>query len=309
MSIISEKPLVSIVIPTYKRPTYLERAIDSAFNQSYKNIEIIVVDDNDANSEFRSETEKLMDCYLNVANIFYIKHEFNKNGAAARNTGLKKASGDYITFLDDDDEMLPERIESQISLMERLDETWGACYTKYKKLEGNNQIHISSENRQGNLYVQALMRSIYIGSGSNLLIRKNVVEEVSGYDESFSRNQDLEFLARILEKYKLAFIDECTLIIHYEVREKKLTYEGLLAFDEFYLKKFGDRIDRLSKDNKHKVLAMIALERFRYSLKFHKTYDGLNNLFDTKVTFFEFVRYSIYILHRATTKKSYGFKI
>ncbi|MEO1814642.1 MAG: glycosyltransferase family 2 protein [Acetobacterium sp.] len=309
MSISSEKPLVSVVIPTYRRPIYLERAIESARCQSYQNIEIIVVDDNDANTEFRSETEKLMNNYANTANILYLKHEFNKNGAAARNTGLKKASGDYITFLDDDDEMLPERLESQIDLMERLDKTWGACYTKYKKIKGNNEILVSSENRQGNLYIQALMRSIYIGSGSNLLIRKNIAEAVSGYDESFNRNQDLEFLARILEKHKLAFIDECTLIIHYEVREKKDTYEGLLAIDEFYLNRFGHRIEQLSKENKHKVLAMIALERFRYSIKYCKVNDGLINLINTKVTLFEFLRYIIYILHRAVTKKSYGFRI
>ena len=82
-------PLVSIVIPTYSRPLYLKRCIESVLNQTYSNIEIFVVDDNNPDTEFRRDTEKIMSEYLNHKNVTYLQHECNKNGSAARNTGWK----------------------------------------------------------------------------------------------------------------------------------------------------------------------------------------------------------------------------
>ena len=98
-------PLVSVIIPTYNRPTYLRRCLESVLNQTYKNIEIFVVDDNNPETEARIETEKIMNEYVNGKNVTYLKHNFNKNGSAARNTGWKHSSGKYITFLDDDYEI------------------------------------------------------------------------------------------------------------------------------------------------------------------------------------------------------------
>ena len=97
---------VSVIIPTYKGSDNLIRAIKSVLNQTYKNIEIIVVDDNDENSIFRKENEERLKSFIDDNKIIYLKHKCNKNGAAARNTGLRKSSGAYITFLDDDDYFL-----------------------------------------------------------------------------------------------------------------------------------------------------------------------------------------------------------
>ena len=80
---------VSVIIPTYKRSKYLIRAINSILNQTYKNVEIIVVDDNGKNTPDQIETEKELQKYINNKHIIYSVHEKNKNGAAARNTGVK----------------------------------------------------------------------------------------------------------------------------------------------------------------------------------------------------------------------------
>ena len=108
------QPLVSVIIPTYKRLGMLGRAIDSVLNQTYNNIEIIIVDDNNEDSEYRKETERFMKKYDDNIEIKYVKHKQNKNGAAARNTGINNANGVYIAFLDDDDEFSPKKIELQI---------------------------------------------------------------------------------------------------------------------------------------------------------------------------------------------------
>lgn len=183
--------LVSVVIPTYKRPIYLKRAIDSVLNQTYENVELIVVDDNNPDTPARLETEDLMAHYSDNPKVKYLKHDKNRNGSAARNTGWRAATGEYITYLDDDDEIAPEKIAKQVHCLEALDISWGACYTAYYVHKSNGGYQVSSEKRSGTLYVEALMRTLFMGSGSNLLLRKSVVDEIGGYDESFERNQDI----------------------------------------------------------------------------------------------------------------------
>lgn len=108
---------VSVIIPTYKRSEFLLRAIDSVLNQNYSNIEVIVVDDNDTNSTFRQETEKKMEKYRKNEKIVYVKNKKNLGGALARNQGIYIASGDFITFLDDDDIYLPDKVGIQLQYM------------------------------------------------------------------------------------------------------------------------------------------------------------------------------------------------
>lgn len=302
-------PKVSVIIPTYKRPELLSRAIDSVINQKYKNCEIIVVDDNNPSSSFREETEKVMKNYDNMNNVKYIKHEKNMNGSVARNTGISESSGNYIAFLDDDDEFLPDKIFNQVNTMQSLDETWGACYTSYEKINENSSKQYSDEKREGNLLIEALMRTLYIQAGSNLLVRKNVVDELNGFDETFKRNQDLEFLVRLLERYKLAYVDSCSLIIHYEVRDSKKTYYELKEIDSYYLKSFKNIIDKLSENNKRKVYTMIALDNFRRSIGYREIIDGLKTLKENQVSFLQTIKFVLYLAHRVLTKKSYGFEI
>ena len=105
---------VSVIIPTYSRNDTLIRAINSVLNQTYQNLEIIVVDDNPVESEWRICTEKLMGRYIDNPKIKYIKNKENLGGAGARNEGIKASSSEYIAFLDDDDEYFKERIEKQM---------------------------------------------------------------------------------------------------------------------------------------------------------------------------------------------------
>ena len=157
-----DKPLVSVVIPTYNRPVYLKRCIDSVLNQNYPEIEIFVVDDNDPGTDARAETEALMESFSDNEMICYLKHEKNRNGSAARNTGWRASHGEYITFLDDDDEIASSKIEKQVQCLENLDDSWGMCYTGYRLFKENGADQISSENRSGDRYVDALMRTLFL---------------------------------------------------------------------------------------------------------------------------------------------------
>lgn len=114
------KPLVSVVIPTYKRPwSYLERAVRSVLNQSYSNLEIIVIDDSPESFELRSSIKENMEKLSSQdSRISFLRNEKNMGGSLARNRGIASSKGEYITFLDDDDEYLPDKVRHQVQFMQ-----------------------------------------------------------------------------------------------------------------------------------------------------------------------------------------------
>lgn len=300
---------VSIIIPTFKRSDKIQRAIDSALRQDYDDFEVIVVDDNDPNSEERVKTEKIINKYLNIPNFIYIKHNRNKNGAAARNTGIEKSNGDYITFLDDDDEYYKNKIFEQVKALEKLSYAWGICYTGYDKLNDKGFIQKSDEKVEGDLLVQALSKNLFIGSGSNFMIRREIVCEVGGFDESFERNQDLEFLVRVLKKYKMKYIDKNLFLIHYEKKDNNYNYEFLINVNNLYRKKFNPLISDLKEQDKIKVYKCLDLIDLRTALV-KKEYIELIKIFiksDLNIT--DVLKYCFYLFKRLITKKSYGFQL
>ena len=110
-------PRVTVIIPTYKRTVdFLSRAVKSVIAQTYPNVEIIVIDDSPSDYKLRNSIKEYMDTIVND-NIKYFQNEKNMGGSLARNRGIELATGDYISFLDDDDEYMPEKIEKQVKFM------------------------------------------------------------------------------------------------------------------------------------------------------------------------------------------------
>jgi len=110
---------VSVIIPTYNRSNFIDRAINSVLNQTYPNIEIIVIDDNGNETPARKIMIEKMRKYEASPNVRYLKNNKNMGGALARNIGIQESSGQYITFLDDDDEYLPNKVEVQYTEMKK----------------------------------------------------------------------------------------------------------------------------------------------------------------------------------------------
>ena len=251
--------LVSVVIPTYKRPDTLDRAIQSVLNQTLNDVEVIVVDDNNPDTEGRVLTESKMAQFANEQRVNYIKHERNKNGSAARNTGARAASGEWVAFLDDDDEFLPRKLENQLQVLEGKGEEWACCYSKYAtRKEGKEPVE-SSEHREGNLYLEALMREFHIASGSNLLVRKDAFMAINGFDESFKRNQDIEFLARLLQKYKIAYSEYCGLIVNIHFNHGYFDEQEVI---NQYVARFQPFIDALKPEEQALFYRKISQQRF-----------------------------------------------
>lgn len=299
---------VTIVIPTYKRSDRILRAVNSALKETVQDKEIIVVDDNGKGTVDQIKTENELHSLILEKKITYIINEVNGGGSFSRNEGLKIAKGKYITFLDDDDEVAEDKLEKQILKLEECGDEYSCCYTGYHKILGSDHVYKNDEKVEGYVYPYALARSIYVGSGSNLLVRTSVAKEINGYDILFKRNQDLEFMARLLKNYKLAFIDEDLMTIHYEIREVKRSYQDMVKIDEFFLHQFEKEICALPHKQQKGIYNTFALERFRHSLGHKEWKDGIHNLNVNHVSFFVFVHYICYLVNRVVRKKSYGFK-
>ena len=118
------EPLVSVIVTSYNGSDSIARAIESVKKQTYKNIEILVVDDNGLGSEEQVKTEKIVSTFSDVK---YIAHEVNKNGSAARNTGAREAKGEFYCFLDDDDEFLEKRLSFRLPSLMSLETITQLC--------------------------------------------------------------------------------------------------------------------------------------------------------------------------------------
>lgn len=245
---------ISVIIPTYGNPKFLDVSIKSVINQTYQNWELIIVDDNNPETTARKKTEELVLNYLKSdLRVKYIKHERNKNGAVARNTGFAVAKGKYISLLDSDDEYMPERLQKCYDAMERASLNVGGVYTgcEFKRL-GTTYLKYK-EVKDGNFLVDTLACKFMFCTGSNIFVRKSVVDELNGFDGAFLRHQDYEFLVRLFEKYSLISIPEL-LVIKNNENYNLPNIEKQIAIKKQYLEKFKYIINKLSKKEANYIM-------------------------------------------------------
>ncbi|MCK5146213.1 glycosyltransferase [bacterium] len=236
--------LVSTIIPTFQRAQCLKRAINSVLNQTYQNIEVVVVDDNDPVTEFRLETENLMSFYSNDKRVRYIKHEKNKNGAAARNTGILHAKGEIICFLDDDDWFLPQKIKIQLDKL-ISNKSFDGVYCG--RMENGVLVTLTVS---GDLKEQILL-SEFIPATSTLMIYKSCLEDIGGFNINYRRHQDSELLLRFFKKYQIYSIPRSLIIMGPNKAENELHGKALEQLKNSYLAEFDEKINEINVRNKN----------------------------------------------------------
>lgn len=234
--------VVSVIIPTYKRAEQLTMAIESVLNQTLEEIEVIVVDDNNPDTEFRAVTEKIMSAYKNNSKVVYLKHEKNKNGAAARNTGIKHSRGNYISFLDDDDLYYPTKLEKEVKFLEKNLE-YDAVYCG--RVQNGRIIY---GKLHGDLSKEILLET-FTPTTPALMFRRKVMEEINGFNVNFRRHQDYEMLLRFFKKYKMGAIEEPLVEIGINDGSNELHGDALEKTKESYLKIFSGEIESIDKRN------------------------------------------------------------
>lgn len=219
--------LVSVIIPTHKGSRFVAEAIKSVIDQTYQNLEIIVVDDNGKGTEEQVKTEQVVKPFVENNRVKYIAHEKNRNGSAARNTGVKNSKGEYICLLDDDDAYYPDKVEKEVEALDRLGEDWGMVFCA---IEG------SRKGKSGHILFDVLLHSVVIGSNS-FMIRRSLWEQLHGFDESFRRHQDFEFTARVASVSKIKYLPFVGFYSKDTFRNNSKNIEQAQAFRTHYLNK------------------------------------------------------------------------
>ncbi len=201
----NESPLVSVIIPTYNRAYILKESILSVLNQTYNNIEVIVVDDYSSD-----DTEKVVLSMVDHR-ITFVRNEKNFGTAESRNIGAKLAKGEYLAFNDSDDLWLPDKIESQIRGVLETDCDISYGYLKRSKAFDHDNSEIipqngTSEELSGYLHKKLLVNNFI--ALPTLLIKKDLFISVGGFNSELRSVEDYEFLLRVTKENKVIFVDK-----------------------------------------------------------------------------------------------------
>lgn len=201
-------PKVSVIIPTYNRPAMLKRAIDSVLKQTFQDFEIVVIDDG-VRERARDVVESFHD-----DRIRYISHEQERGAPAARNTGIKKSTGNLVAFLDDDDEWLPEKIELQVGALEKNPEAVLAFCGLKAVNDAGKTLYTRLHGSEGliNPFFEILDKAFVLTSA--IMARRSVLMNGFLFDESLTKNQEWDLTLRLSRTMPFYSINKLLVISH-----------------------------------------------------------------------------------------------
>jgi glycosyltransferase involved in cell wall biosynthesis len=264
--------LISIIIPTYNREKYLQEAVNSVINQSYKNFELIIVDDGSTDN-----TKLIIENYLSDSRIRYI-YQQNKGISAARNAGIMNASGKYLMFLDDDDYYMPHAIEKLLAFIKKQPENVKMVYGEIILLKNNQKSYtkIDKLRSKPGLFLMFLP-GCRITTPGQVIVETQVVKDVGTFDESYLRSNDYELWTKIILKYDIAKLE--VPVMYYRI------HEGQVTKDIGKIRYFSDKV---------------AL-KLLYSLKANNSQLFISNNINTSETL------ALYLESAATGALNYNF--
>lgn len=230
---LADPPRVSIVIPTHNRANFVGEAVASALGQDYRSLEVIVIDDGST-----EETKEALATFRD-RRLIYVRQD-NAGPSQARNRAIAMARGEYITFLDSDDYYLPSKVGTQVAFLD-ANPQFGMAYmsglgVNEDRLSYN---HTYRASLSGKLYSQIAFFRPHTITLSNVMVRKEVLEKVGGFDEHMRRFEDVDLLRRISKSTPIAGIDEMGAHIRSHAGNKleSLDPEAVASTVDYYAKK------------------------------------------------------------------------
>ncbi len=242
-------PKVTVVIPLYNAEDYIERTILSAANQTYANLQILVINDGSTDRS-REIVEALCQEIPNLT----IRSVANGGVARARNLGTELADDGYVAYLDADDLWHPTKIERQVAALSRHDgdPSWVACYAGFRKIWIDDTPIKDGimPGTSGDFFAEHLLVN-HVGNGSSLMVRRSVALEVGGFDPTFAERriggcEDRDMQLKILQKYKVECVPEY--LVGYRIHRQGMSSNtaamalGQIAVIESFLS--DPRVDR-----------------------------------------------------------------
>lgn len=297
--------LISVIIPTYKRPNLLCRAIDSVLNQTYKNIEIIVVSDNNIGDEFDIETEEIIK-YYKEKGVIYLKAIGNLGGALARNRGLSIAKGKYVNFLDDDDLFYPEKIEKQVCLIKNSNakiavvgckaaiKNTNGSIIKYEKPNVYDKYDIFFSELKSNICTTSLN-----------LIRTDVLKRSGGFVKIESSQEHLMLINVFAVEATFDYVDEVLVDINWH-EGARISNNSQKPYGALKLTKIIEKYYTQLDPQKRKVIELARLKADIYAYFDLKEYKIAFKLWGTRIkkSFWDLDNLKIlYMFLRSTSHK------
>ena len=208
MSKAAANPKVSVVITTYNRASLLPRAVASVLAQTYEDYELIIVDDCSAD-DTPEVTRTFVDPRIRI-----VRHPDNRGNPAAVNTGIRLARGEYVAFLDDDDEWLQTKLARQLEMLDS-DARVGLVYAWFDHVDG-----ATGERRAGGRGVisgdisQDVVGWDMPAGTPTYLVRTDAARQLGGFDETLTVCSDWDFMARLSMRWHVAAVPEVLLLVH-----------------------------------------------------------------------------------------------
>lgn len=218
--VIKNDLLISVIIPTHNRKLLLKNAIDSVLNQTYQKFEIIIVDD--------CSTDGTKDYVLSLkdARIKYFRNEKNLYAAASRNVGIKNSNGEFIAFLDDDDEWFPQKLEKQIPIFKN--EKVGLVYSSINLFfEAYNFSYNTIPTKKGLICKDMLIKN-YIGGTVSVIVRKQALQElmdVEWFNPNFPAREEYDLWIRLSKSWKVDYISKPLVRAYYRNNIKRISVD------------------------------------------------------------------------------------
>jgi glycosyltransferase involved in cell wall biosynthesis len=266
--------MISIILPTYNRAQFLPRAIKSILNQTYSNWELIIIDDGSTDN-----TEYIVKKFLKDKRIKYFKEKKNLGGSEARNIGIKKSTGNYITFLDSDDEYLKNKIEEQLTFFNKSDNKNLGVVTCGRLDYKNDKIQSKFiPRKKKNYYKSLLSKEKGIGAGTPFLMVKTDIIKKNNifFDKNMPAMQDWDFLIRICKITEMDVVKKHLVKVNHHNLERIYNSNNVIKALQLQYNKYHTWLEEDAKAH------FLFIKRSALLLAYHKniklSLDFINNI-------------------------------
>jgi glycosyltransferase involved in cell wall biosynthesis len=199
--------MVSVVIPAFNQAQVIGRALDSVAAQTFRDFEVIVVDDGSTD-----QTAEVVSG-AGIAGLQMIRHQQNRGASAARNTGIAAAAGRLIAFLDSDDIWHSDKLARQVTALDRAPPNVKACASGYHLHKAGRKLTICPALQPGQLQTEILF-GCTISPGTTLLVERSVFDDVGPFDNELRRLEDWDWLLRFAERHDILFLPDVLATIY-----------------------------------------------------------------------------------------------
>jgi glycosyltransferase involved in cell wall biosynthesis len=230
------KPAVSVVLPTYNRADSLGRAIQSVLEQTFTEFELIVVDDGSTDN-----SDEVLSAFTD-SRVRVIRNPVNRGVSAARNTGIRQSSGQFIAFQDSDDLWRPHKLERQVECLVRAGDRVGVVGCGWQ-LHGARQTKTTFPTARGDIYREILADQAP-GLGTPMLLVRRLADGQPMFDESLPAMVERDFKLQYARRFRFDFVDEVLVDVQRGRSDHVANPRNALASYARYLEKYAEDLER-----------------------------------------------------------------